>query len=192
MSERFKKVKIITFNYDRTLEHFLLNALQSVYGAPSNSVAEILSELKIFHPYGVVGDLPHMRRQYSVTFGEELTSTALVRVSSELRTFTEGTDPSSSEIALIRAAMRNSRRSVFLGFAYHPLNLKLLFGELEDRPLRTSHRVFGSAYGMSDSNIEAAANDIAILGRFHSDHVILRSDLMAGQLMNEYSRILSV
>ncbi|MGE0446080.1 MAG: hypothetical protein AB7P99_12705 [Vicinamibacterales bacterium] len=49
---RENKVSFITFNYDRSLERFLLNSLTYGFGADSAQSSQLLSEFPIHHVYG--------------------------------------------------------------------------------------------------------------------------------------------
>jgi hypothetical protein len=91
LPEILRRVRVVTFNYDRTLEHFLFHSIQNYYRTSKERAAEILSNLVILHPYGKVGSLPWQNTDIAVPFGGELRSSTLLEVSSALRTFTEGT-----------------------------------------------------------------------------------------------------
>ena len=52
------KITFITFNYDRTLEFYLFNALINSYGKKEAEVAEILNQIPIIHVHGKLGNLP--------------------------------------------------------------------------------------------------------------------------------------
>lgn len=189
---RLSRVRIITFNYDRTLEHYLYHSIQNYFGTKPERAAEILSHLSIFHPYGKVGSLPWQNSGISVSFGGELYSSELSQVAEALRTFTEGTSEKDSNIDLIRESMFEAETLVFLGFAFHELNLQLLFGKPTEAPVRHSSQVFGTAMGLSESNKRAIAAELAYLGRFNSTQITLRRELSAAQLLPEYSRSLRV
>jgi hypothetical protein len=188
--ERMRRVRIISFNYDRCIEHFLHCALQNYYDMSPDKAAELLSQLVILHPYGTVGRLPWQPAESGVhvAYGAEISSGELIRVASGLRTFTEGTDSAASQINLIRSSVLNAERLVFLGFAYHELNLEVLFGKSNDLPTRYSKEVYGSAYGLSESNKRAIAGELANLGRYDAQQITLRRELTAAQVLPEYSR----
>ncbi len=189
---RLSRVRIVTFNYDRTLEHFLYHSIQNYYGTKPERAAEILSHLSIFHPYGKVGALPWQSAGTAVPFGGGISSSTLTQVAETLRTFTEGTSETESQIEQIRNSVFEAETLVFLGFAFHELNLRLLFGSLREVPVRHSKQVFGTAMGLSESNKKAIAADLAVLGRFDSTQITLRRELSASQLLPEYSRSLRV
>ena len=189
---RLSRVRVVTFNYDRTLEHYLFNSIQSYYGSSPERAAEILSHLTVLHPYGQVGNLPWQNCGVEVPFGGDMHSSELIQISKGLRPFTEGTSEQESQIEHIRQSIFEADILTFLGFAYHELNIQLLFGPLRDIPLRHSKQVFGTAMGLSESNKKAIAAELAVLGRFDVSQITLRRELSAAQLLPEYSRALRV
>src|SRR3990172_1198198 len=56
-------ISFVTFNYDRSLEHFLFTALMRRYGKPEQDVAAVLQRIPIVHVYGDLGPLPWQTRQ---------------------------------------------------------------------------------------------------------------------------------
>lgn len=192
LPSRLSRVRVITFNYDRTLEHFLYHSIQNYYGSEPYKAAEIVSHLSVLHPYGQVGSLPWQNKGTSVPFGSDIDSSALIRVAETLRTFTEGTSETDSQIEQIRTAVFEAETLVFLGFAFHELNLRLLFGSPRNVPVRHMKQIFGTAMGLSESNKKAIGAELSVLGRFDSAQITLRRELSAAQLLPEYSRSLSV
>lgn len=65
----FNNLTFVSFNYDRCLECFLFDALQRDYGIEFSLAADICNTALIFHPYGVVGALPHQNKNIFVLFG---------------------------------------------------------------------------------------------------------------------------
>lgn len=189
---RLAKVRVITFNYDRTLEHFLFHSIQNYYGSSPERAAEILSHLTVLHPYGQVGSLPWQGSGAGIPFGGDMHSPMLIQVSEALQTFTEGTSEQDSKIKDIRASAFDAEILTFLGFAYHELNLQLLFGDQRNSPIRHAKQVFGTAMGLSESNKKTIALELANLGRFDSSQITLRRELSAAQLLPEYSRTLRI
>jgi hypothetical protein len=191
LPQRLSRVKIVSFNYDRTFEHFLHQAIQNYYGCSSEESAKVLGSLTILHPYGSVGSLPwQLAGKHSVPFGEEIWKDTLLAVASTLRTFTEGTNSADSQIDEIRSAVHNAEKLVFLGFAYHELNLEVLFGAESAGPIRHLMQIYGTAQGLSESNKKTIASELANLGKCDASQVILRRELSAAALLPEYSRSL--
>ena len=60
-----RNVTIINFNYDRTIEHFLFNRLQTNLGLDREEAGQALGALtaNMIRPYGSVGPLPWQQDQ---------------------------------------------------------------------------------------------------------------------------------
>ncbi|XLZ69361.1 hypothetical protein ABT364_22940 [Massilia sp. SR12] len=190
LPQRLSEITFIVFNYDRCLEHFLLHALAASYNIDRDAAAKIVNNIKIYHPYGVVGNLHWMTGDHErhIGFGETPTAAQLYQLSKGIKTFTEGTDPYSSEIVAIQGSLREASRVVFLGFAYHPLNMKLILGEPQQRS-RTC-KVFGTALHMSESDTELVADVLADQNHLFGHSAVLRKDAECVKLFREYSRSL--
>src|SRR5258708_38955318 len=52
------QLKILTFNYDRSLEHFLFTALKNASGTSVGDCAGKLKTMQIIHLHGDLGPLP--------------------------------------------------------------------------------------------------------------------------------------
>lgn len=55
-------ISFITFNYDRTLEHFLFISLKNSYGLTVQECSEILDGIKILHLHGILGKHPFQNK----------------------------------------------------------------------------------------------------------------------------------
>lgn len=53
----FERCTFVIFNYDRCVEFFFLHALQRFYNVAEQEAVEIVSNARIFHPYGLAGEL---------------------------------------------------------------------------------------------------------------------------------------
>lgn len=189
LDARLSKLTFIVFNYDRCVEHFLMHALGVTYGISPDEAAALVNKIKIYHPYGTVGNLPWMKNSdvRAIDFGEEPQAGHLLQLSSGIKTFTEGTDDADSDILAIRASVADADRFVFLGYAYHPLNMRILLGDLPTS--RRTRRVFGTAFGMSkyDSDDIRDALDAVL----HAPSAIIRNDVTCYSIFHEHSRALS-
>lgn len=155
LAERLASFAMIVFNYDRCIEHFLYYSLQNYYGVSAQQAADILTSLTIYHPYGTVGHLPWQGGSPSVAFGGEVSADQLLALSKEIRTFTEETDPASTEIQQIHRAVLDAQVMVFLGFAFHPNNMTLITPPQQPTVLSSGViSYYVTAHGMSDSNQE--------------------------------------
>lgn len=186
---RFQSIALIIFNYDRCIEHFLYYGLIIYYGVSEQEASQIICHLNIYHPYGKVGNLPWEKKGKSTNFGMEPNVTTLLDLSSEIQTFTEGTDPDSSEIAFIREKIENSNKLIFMGFAFHKLNMDLL------RPIKLSRTDFGTldiyatilGVSPSDKSVIQAQID-SLLNR---STIANMADATCNKFFSEYWRSLS-
>jgi len=191
LRERLREVCFIVFNYDRCLEHYLHYAVRNYYGVSYQDATEALASLRIFHPYGTVGSLPTQPSGVAIDLGAEISPHQLVAIASEIKTFTEGTDPDSSEIVAIHNAIRSAQRTVFLGFAYHKLNLKLLAPELPSTTSNKTRVVLGTAYHVSRSDVEIISAEIGARLGAQPKNVILNTEHPCAGFFGEYWRSLS-
>lgn len=190
LRERLATIVFIVFNYDRCIEQFLIHTIMAIYKLQPQVAAEIVSEVEIYHPYGTVGKLPWLtasRNEAEISdFGESVDGAKLLELIRGIKTFTEGTDDDSSDIIAIRRNIAEAKRIIFLGFAYHPLNMKLLLGE--SRPSSRTRQVFGTAFGMSESDTELVKE--LLDARLNAPSISVRNDLTCFSLFHEFSRTL--
>jgi hypothetical protein len=86
----FDNVSFVVFNYDRCVEFFLLQVLQVMYSIPLNEAASIVQDLSIVHPYGTIGDLPHLGNGNQVPFGGvENYDFNYIKLAQRIKTYTE-------------------------------------------------------------------------------------------------------
>jgi len=173
LKERFKSFTLIIFNYDRCIEHFLYWALQNYYQIHENIAADLVNSIEIYHPYGDVGKLPWGQAGGGVEYGYDIKHDSLLEIAGKIKTFTEGTDPSSSEISAIHDDIRNPEKLIFLGFAFLPLNMRLLLPSLDKDKYDTDVKCYASTYGISESDTGIVLNNIRALyrNRLHPDFV---------------------
>ena len=150
LKDRFESITLIIFNYDRCVEHFIYCALQNYYKISEAEAAELIKIIKIYHPYGNVGTLPWINQNGSMEFGKEPGPQKLLQLAQKIKTFAEGTDPNSSEISNIRRHIALAYRVVFLGFAFHKLNMQLIYPGNFDAGKIVS--CYATAYELSDSD----------------------------------------
>jgi hypothetical protein len=147
----FDNVSFLVFNYDRCIEYFLLHALQQLYAINEQRAAEILSRLNIIHPYGDVGELKTPLQGNGVVFGgnaDDLDQENYAHLAGRIRTYTEVKEGEAREN--IDIALQDAETWVFLGFAFHEQNLRLIRPALE----HDQKYIYGTAYKMSDSDLD--------------------------------------
>ncbi|CAG1012441.1 hypothetical protein BURK2_04518 [Burkholderiales bacterium] len=186
IAARLSKIAIICFNYDRCIEHFLHESLRNYFGMNELEASDALANLSIYHPYGSVGQLHWQNRQAGIAFGESPDAKTLVKLANGIRTFTEGIDLASSDISAIRRTVADAERLVFLGFAFHRLNLDLILEPLSDGQQVKDRPTYATALGISHPNIDEIRAALTKRGAIHQQRCYLRSDLTCANLLEEY------
>ena len=183
---------IVSFNYDRCIEQFLHLALQNYFSIDSGTAASTISNIEIHHPYGKVGNLPWTAGEVPTEYGHLPTAQQLLTIATQLRTFTEGVNPTTSDINAIRRTLANSERIVFLGFAFHRLNVDLLVPSPMAAGKSPVNAVYGTSHGLSKSDTEIIQCDLSNKLGVRKDRIHVQNAFTCSELMDEYWRSLSL
>lgn len=159
--EFLNQIGIITFNYDRILEYILSEAIAARMKLSNEAAFEKLKQMKIVHIHGRVTSLPGESQHRGFEYGfykkerSKIVNVGLNRIGSalprpggtfladEIATF--GGIPlktvyqNSDVNAEAQTLLAQAERVLFLGFGYHPLNMKILDS---DDLLKTSGKRF--------------------------------------------------
>lgn len=195
IDQLFQNVTLIVFNYDRCIETYLPRAVASYYGISDHEARRLVSKLNIVHPYGIVGNID-ADGNIDPPFGSSEIN--LLDALEGVNTFSEGlSDPSIAKS--LASAMNEAETIVFLGFSFHPMNLRIL-----SNPCPNLRRIFGTTHGLSDSAV--ASVEEALLEAFEKDrpemsnllgyeggalHEFELDNLTAFQFCTQYFRSLS-
>jgi hypothetical protein len=143
------KLSIVTFNYDRSLEHFLHESLKNGYNRTDEECAQQLKRIPIVHVHGQLGYLPWQigggNPYYAVKFGSSPTTpkdlNRAVKMIKIIHEANENNSPFFEATNLIKEAYC----IYILGFGYHPDNLD----RLGLRYLEGKKDLRGTAYNLS-------------------------------------------
>lgn len=159
--ERFKlnNATIITFNYDRSLDHTLFNAFYNGFdGITTDEVIEQMKHVPIIHMHGQVMNLPwqELVPQYGLTYGSSVNAASAI-MSRMIENIQIAQDPyENPDHAKVKTAMAKAKYIFFLGFGYDPDNLaKLALSEV-----RLHGNIIGTAYGLRGGERGRARGDI--------------------------------
>ncbi|HUT88404.1 MAG TPA: hypothetical protein VMY37_02815 [Thermoguttaceae bacterium] len=122
------RLSIITFNYDRSFEHFLFTALRNSYGATEDLVASAVQIIPITHVHGQLGLLPWQSgaSPENVRPYEATPSARNVRVAADgIKIISEAED-STPEFEEAHNYLEDAKQVHFLGFGYFPKNMQRL------------------------------------------------------------------
>jgi len=158
------KISFITFNYDRSLEHFLHTSIKKSYGISDELAGKSMERIRILHVHGNLADLPWVvgpkrkLRPYDTQLdGEHVTAAA-----ENIKIISESKDDS-PEFDEARALMSQAEWVVFVGFGYHPTNLKRL-----DATSLQDSKIHGTTYrltALERNNIQAKLGSSVVLDR---------------------------
>jgi len=124
---RDANVTFLTFNYDRSLEHFLFTAIHNTHLAEEGSVPSVMERIPVVHVHGRIGQLPWQKNsgEYQRAYTPRLDSHVVMKAAEWIRI--PGTEsPPDQQHHRAAAELYQAERIVFLGFGYHPDNLRTL------------------------------------------------------------------
>ncbi len=183
-----KNLSVVTFNYDRSLEHYLFTALRNKYPDKNNEeYAEAMRTIPIIHVHGKLGFLPWEcpgtdligavpydsmsdAKYHGISEDQadyQYRPAWFNNARNSINIIHEGIDKS-EEFDQAHDVISKAQRLFFLGFGYHPTNLKRLNPSILNKP----KMIKGTVCGLSLSrilNIERQA--IGIFNR--SNHKLI-------------------
>lgn len=169
-------LSIVTFNYDRSLEHYLTVTLGRIYQKTRDEVTAKLAQLKIVHVYGSLGNY-FAPPDVSTPFGgihPDLFKMYVVRAAQEIRVVPEGRiDAPSFETA--RDLLRAAKEVYFLGFGFDQVNIERLgapavFFNEQGFP----KAIHSTVFGLTDAEISLASRRLLGAGQY-ADRVVARA-----------------
>ena len=140
------QVSFITYNYDRSLEHFLVTSLQNTLGLSIEESSKVVMQIPIVHLHGRLGYLPWQNdgrdgREYRAEV--DIRSVELcvrhIHVYHE-----EPDDKRNEEFAKAHSLMSEATNTFFLGFGFGAKNVERL--KIKELP----HDAFATARGFTD------------------------------------------
>lgn len=171
------RLTILTFNYDRSLEEFLITRSKALYPEARKYHNKILEMIKIIHLHGQVGTwVSQSGPGEHSRYGGDVKPLTISKMSSGISFVHEA---GSSKAEKIEDTLTQAKQIYFLGFGYHLSNLKKIgIKHLKD----TSKYVSGTALGLgaqeideikaiTDNNMKlSGAHRVKVLG-FMEDYV---------------------
>lgn len=146
-------ITFISFNYDRCIKQFFGNAAASYFELDGQKIEEVLTAIRVIHPYGVIGEL-NVSNNHVVGYGLEANGGRILSASNNIRTFTEGV-ADRSLLDSIKKPLEQAELVIFLGFSFIDINMQIL------RPDRAqAKRVLATAKGRSEDTKLSLKNNI--------------------------------
>ncbi len=170
------KLSILTFNYDRSLEEYLYSALRARRHCSAEEAADACQQVPIIHLYGHLGPYANFTgagRSYS----PDLTAEA-VRLARDSMKIVHESEDDTPEFSQAADLLDRAQRIQFLGFGYHPTNVRRLrvFNSPWDEAQRVRQEVRGTAQGIPAEEWKVISDDVL--------HGNLRGNVYGGDCYN--------
>lgn len=169
-SDQFKithnKVSFITFNYDRSFEHFIYESMTNSYSEIDKGIVKCeVNKLTIIHMFGTISPLPWQEqggffyRKNGVYFAN----------AEDINIIYNKTD--NPMIIEAQKLIRKAKKIFFLGFGYAKENIELL-----DFPhiLQAGQKIFGSTYGFIPKEVIDVKEKFFINGKISDKDITLK------------------
>jgi hypothetical protein len=120
------QLKIITFNYDRSFQHYLFESIEPYYGdAPPEIRAKQVSNIPVIHIYGSLGPLPWETDKDSIPYGGiGVRRFPMCEASQNIKVWHEGSEHAvESNFTQAQQWLKEAQRILFLGFGFHEDNI---------------------------------------------------------------------
>ena len=144
----------ITFNYDRSLEHFLYESLlNSFNGIGAGKIQEQINKLRVIHVFGQIAGLEWQELEGRIEYGRDINLIDVQRLGDKLRIIYEENENPVFEEA--RKLISEAKRVFFLGFGYAKENREVLkIPEI----LNTEQKIYGTALNFKKKEIKSIKN----------------------------------
>lgn len=148
-------LRIITFNYDRSLEHYLCTTLCYTYGKSAEECAAQLAPIEVLHIYGSLGPLLWQQNADLLPYGPaDVTLDMIGQASQNIKIMHEGSeDAVQRHFEKAKEWLKWADRILFLGFGFHPDNVKRL---ALDKTLCNKREVIATCKGLDLTSRQAA------------------------------------
>jgi hypothetical protein len=163
---RNNRATFITFNYDRSLEHYFFCSLRNLFAnAPEEDIIKELNDIPIYHVYGKIDDLPWQggSNNYGSNYYWDYVKTIKDNIKIIFERDTVETDK-------IKFGIHNAQSIYFLGFGYDETNMKTI-GLPES--LNAGQRVYGTAFGATNKEINDVVVFLSRLKTIEDHHIKL-------------------
>lgn len=140
-------ISFITFNYDRSLEQFLFNALKSTFSKLPEACTEKLSKIPIVHLYGRLDPLPWQERDGFHYLPAHKRPQRIIKAIENLKLISEERDIKESKAFKEAYKLIEEAQIIyFLGFGFEETNLERL-----NIKLMRGKSVLGTSLGLEES-----------------------------------------
>ncbi|MFO6419102.1 hypothetical protein ACLBKS_02740 [Hylemonella sp. W303a] len=153
----FDNLAVVTFNYDRSFEHFLLLAMMGTYDKSIEQAAEKLEQLQVVHVYGDIGSPLPQSPGYQI-YGKTVTYRRVRDGAARLKVIPEAREDEPSLLKAQRLLLE-AEAVCFLGFGFDRTNMQRLDSKRTCYPFHEMHKksLTASCLGLTQAEAEEAA-----------------------------------
>lgn len=164
------QVRLISFNYDRSLEHFLHETTKNTFGVSDDDAQNTLQSIPIIHLYGTLGKYDFSHHKESRIYHPGLDRSSIRLAANGIRVIPE-TRKDDEVFLRARACFEWAERICFLGFGFDPINIQRLglVDVLDWKQSKGKHipTIFASVLDLKKGEIDSAGG--ALCGS-HTPH----------------------
>lgn len=156
------QVRFVTFNYDRSLEYFLIQSCMATFDVTYEEAVKALEPIKIIHVYGQLGKLDHRCSKVARPYQTMLGASELLVAAEGIKIIPESRDDA-PEFNEARDLFGWAEQICFLGFGFDPLNVSRLNLESVFAPRRRNGvppRIIASTFGKTLAENDAVQKSI--------------------------------
>jgi hypothetical protein len=150
----FKKnqIAIITFNYDRSLEHYLVTLLCNQYKIRPATATNGLISLPFLHVHGNLGN--YINKENKVDFGNKVSKNRFISARSGIQIVHEN-NGDTSDFRMAKKLIHEAERVLFVGFGFHTKNMaKLGLRDVRQYNALGGFKIFGTHKGIKTRSWE--------------------------------------
>jgi hypothetical protein len=120
-------VSFITYNYDRSLEHFLCRSLRRSYRKTDEECATVLQSIPIIHLHGRLGYLPWQLKERNREYEPRLDARVFNLCTESIKIVHEEIDETrDNDFHIAHQLLNDAEKMYYLGFGYGEVNVKRL------------------------------------------------------------------
>ena len=143
------QVSFITFNYDRTLEIYLISSMMALYNRTSSECYEKLKKIPIIHVHGKLGKNEVENDKYFIGSGKNISSHIKLMEAAESIKIIHEDISNDKEFIVAQDLISNADKIIILGLGYDESNLTRL--KITD----ANGRIQGSSFGLTQMECQS-------------------------------------
>jgi hypothetical protein len=120
------QVSFVTFNYDRSVEHFFAVSLSNSFGEAMGKIKPVLDSIPIIYLHGRLGYLPWEEAKYMIGYGQkDINHQTMETFLKEIKVVHEDIkDGRDKDFSKAKQLLDEARRVYLLGFGFGALNVE--------------------------------------------------------------------